>query len=102
MLRLITLNRLCVVNNIQEKKTIDFNLERKRKQLLMTKYILHNKIHQNCVLHIQSYNVDIVKDIKIVNRKLRVLNDEIQANSKNKADLKSKLILSNNLINNND
>jgi hypothetical protein len=46
--------------------------------------------------------VDIVKDIKIVNRKLRVLNDEIQANSKNKADLKSKLILSNNLINNND
>jgi hypothetical protein len=46
--------------------------------------------------------VDIVKDIKIVNRKLRVLNDDIQANSKNKADLKSELILSNNLINNND
>jgi hypothetical protein len=46
--------------------------------------------------------VDIVKDIKIVNRKLRVLNDDIQSNSKNKADLKSELILSNNLINNND
>jgi hypothetical protein len=38
----------------------------------------------------QSYNVDIVKDIKIVNGKLRVLNDEIQANSQNKEDKENK------------
>ena len=62
---------------IQERKTIDLKLERKRKQLLMTKYMLHDKIYRNCMLHMQSYNSDIVKDIEIVNEKLKVLDDEI-------------------------
>jgi hypothetical protein len=67
----LTFNRLYCV---QEKKKI---LERKRKQLLMTKYMLHDKIYRNCMLHMQSYNTDIVKDIVIVNEKLKVLDDEI-------------------------
>ena len=62
---------------VQEKKKIDFKLERKRKQLLMTKYMLHDNIYRNCILHMQSYNADIMKDIEIVNEKLKVLDDEI-------------------------
>jgi hypothetical protein len=71
----IIFNRPYGVKNIQEKKTIDLKLERKRKQLLMTKYMLHNKIYRNCMLHMQSYNTDIVKNIELVNRQLKELDD---------------------------